>query len=150
SNLKRVVAPSGLLIVTTRSRGYPFHAAPFDYWRYEVDDIKVILADMELVEVVSDTLYPGVLACVRKPAAFRERSTSEIQLWSIVTGRRQPVVTGWEELRLRFSSPRRIVSTALPAPVRRAVWRWLPSPIARELRKHRQAVPRVQAGRQQR
>jgi SAM-dependent methyltransferase len=140
SNLKRVVAANGTLIVTTRSQGYPFHAAPFDYWRYELDDMRAIFADMEIVDLIADQLYPGVFVCVRKSAGFKERSTAEIRLWSILTGVRQATVTDGQEWRVRLGSPRRIASTVLPGRVRRAIWRLLPRPVARELAKHRRPI----------
>lgn len=142
SNLKRVVAAGGFLIVTTRSRGYPFHAAPFDYWRYELDDMRAIFADMEIEALSSDPLYPGVFACLRKPRSFQETPTANIALFSILTGRRQVGVTDRDELRIKLGSPRRIVSTLLPARVRQTIWRLLPRPLARSLAMHRRPIPR--------
>ena len=35
-NMKAVLRSGGHLLVTTRSRGFPYHGWPSDYWRYEL------------------------------------------------------------------------------------------------------------------
>ena len=89
SNLKRVVKPSGLLLVTTRSYGVDFHRDPFDYWRYECADFEVIFGDFTIEQLVQDPTDPGVFIRARKPAAFAERDLSEVRLYSILRQRRQ-------------------------------------------------------------
>ena len=37
ANMKGVLKPCGLLLLTTRSRGFPLHGYPNDYWRYEAE-----------------------------------------------------------------------------------------------------------------
>ncbi len=61
SNLKRVTKPGGKLIITTRSHGYPFHADPFDFWRYEPADMAKIFDDFVDVRFERDSDFPGRL-----------------------------------------------------------------------------------------
>lgn len=61
SNMKRMTHPNGILIITTRSPGFPRHEHPSDFWRFTADDFLKIFADMKM-EAVSDpqTDHPGV------------------------------------------------------------------------------------------
>ena len=72
SNMKRVLAPGGLLLLTTRSPGFPLHDYPGDHWRFTKQDALEIFADMEELEVVEDPMAPGILVRARKPAVFLE------------------------------------------------------------------------------
>lgn len=72
SNMKRVLAPGGLLLLTTRSPGFPQHDHPGDYWRFTAQDGLEIFADMEELEVTADSMAPGILVHARKPSPFSE------------------------------------------------------------------------------
>jgi hypothetical protein len=85
-NLKAAVAPRGLLLLTTRSLGFPYHDFPGDYWRYEPDDMRWIFRDFEDVRVAADPQHPGVFVRARKPAAFAEADLSGRELFSVVKG----------------------------------------------------------------
>ena len=87
SNLKRVCRRGGILVVTTRSTGFPYHAHPADYWRYEVDDFRTIFDDLDIVALERDEADPGVFLAARKPETFTERDLDNIALYSIVGGR---------------------------------------------------------------
>ena len=72
SNMKRVLVPGGLLLITTRSPGFPLHDYPGDHWRFTAQDALEIFADMEELEVTVDPMAPGILVRARKPMAFSE------------------------------------------------------------------------------
>jgi SAM-dependent methyltransferase len=88
-NMKTVLSPGGTILVTTRSRGFPVHGYPFDYWRYEPEDMARILADFEDVRIEQDPLEPGVLVVARKPCVPpAAASLSDIALFSVIAQRR--------------------------------------------------------------
>jgi SAM-dependent methyltransferase len=118
SNMKAVLRMGGLLIVTTRSLGFPFHFGPFDYWRYELDDARAIVAEMELVAAEADPIAPGVLVAARK-SATSPASLADVALHSMVLGRRSLDVSSWDILRFRLTTPRQLVRLVIPSPVRR-------------------------------
>ena len=93
SQFKRVLKPGGLLLVTTRSRGFPYHAYPDDFWRYEPADICAIFADFCLEKIESDSVNPGIFFKARKPQVFFETDTRQHALFSIIAGREILTVT---------------------------------------------------------
>ena len=94
SNLKRILKPNGVLLVTTRSRGFPYHGYPYDFWRYEVEDIRTIFSDLAVEIIEKDQVSPGVFVRAHKPSGFVERDLDAINLYSIVTHRHCRDVTG--------------------------------------------------------
>jgi SAM-dependent methyltransferase len=72
SNMKRALVPGGLLLLTTRSPGFPQHDHPGDYWRFTRQDALEIFSDMEELVVLDDPAAPGVFVRAKKPAAFFE------------------------------------------------------------------------------
>jgi SAM-dependent methyltransferase len=89
SNLKNVLRPGGALLVTTRSRGFTYHAYPCDYWRYEPSDMAAIFGDLEVSALEPDPLAPGVFMKAFKPADFEELDLTDYALHSIITGSRR-------------------------------------------------------------
>ena len=84
-----VMWDGGLLVLTTRSAGFPLHGYPEDHWRYSVEAMGQILKaaglDVERLEPDPDPASPGVFAKARKPAG-----------WSWPEGTRQ----AWDEVQV--------------------------------------------------
>jgi SAM-dependent methyltransferase len=109
SNLKRILRPNGVLLLTTRSKGFPYHGYPHDFWRYEVEDMNAMCSDLSIEVVEKDPLSHGVFVKARKPDGFSERNLEGINLYSIVTKRRCPTVTDFEVLVCRCKHPFRML-----------------------------------------
>lgn len=63
-----VVKPDGLLLITTRSPGFPYHPFPEDNWRYTRDQMWAILTTLQMVVLaIEDDPEPGVFALAFKP-----------------------------------------------------------------------------------
>jgi SAM-dependent methyltransferase len=92
-NLKRVLRPGGTLLVTTRSKGFKIHGYPYDFWRYEPDDMRRILAEFDVGTVEPDPQAPGVFVVARKPAVWEPQPLEEIELYSVVARRRVRDIT---------------------------------------------------------
>lgn len=112
SNLKGILRPGGLLLLTTRSKGFKYHAYPYDFWRYEPADLRAIFADLDIVTIEQDTDAPGVFMLASRPEAYAERP-SDVRLFSMVTGGRERSVSD-RQVRL-FLLRYRLVQRLSPA-----------------------------------
>jgi len=104
TNLKTILKPNGILLLTTRSRGFGYHGYPFDFWRYEVDDMNVLFSDLSIEVIEKDPRRPGVFVKARKPFAFSERDLITHELFSIVRYRRCRNIREFDILLHRFGS----------------------------------------------
>ena len=112
SNLKGILRPGGLLLLTTRSKGFKFHAYPYDFWRYEPSDLRAMFADLDIITIEQDTDAPGVFMLASRPEAFTERG-SDVRLHSMITGRPERSVSD-RQVRL-FLLRYRLVERLSPA-----------------------------------
>lgn len=62
--------PDGLMLVTTRSPGFPRHDWPDDHWRFALEDFYWIWAGWYMEDLRSDPALPGVFIRARKPPAW--------------------------------------------------------------------------------
>lgn len=67
--LIELIAPGGLLAISTRGPGFPFHAFPEDHWRYPTPLMGEILSSAGLTvrSCEDDPEAPGVFAVAFKP-----------------------------------------------------------------------------------
>jgi SAM-dependent methyltransferase len=84
NNMKAVLKRGGYVYLTTRSRGFPYHGAPYDFWRYEPRDIIKIFRDFEIVRLEADWEAPGIFLKARKPFDWKSVDLQDVALYSIV------------------------------------------------------------------
>lgn len=114
-NLKNVLKPNGILILTTRAKGFHYHGYPYDFWRYEVDDMTLIFADLLIEKNEPDPSMPGVFVKAIKPLSFKEARLDDIELYSIVAHKRCKTIRNYEITLFRV---KHVMSKLLPAPVK--------------------------------
>jgi len=88
NNMKQVLRPGGYIYITTRSKGFPYHAYPYDFWRYEQRDLKKIYSDFEIITLRQDHEAPGVFLKAKKPYNWKPNDLQEIDLYSMILGKR--------------------------------------------------------------
>jgi len=93
SNIKNVCKEGGIILITTRSRGFHYHADPGDFWRYETEDMESIFADCEILALEKDGSAPGIFIKLKKPRNFSEVKLTDYPLYSIVCERRVEEIT---------------------------------------------------------
>ncbi|QYY36321.1 methyltransferase domain-containing protein [Ruficoccus sp. ZRK36] len=88
TNMKRICRRGGILIITSPAIGYPYHGYPTDFWRYEIEDMKKMLSDFEILGIERDESGPGTFVAARKPMDYQECDLDPIELYSVVNGQR--------------------------------------------------------------
>ena len=91
-NMKAVLRPGGVLVITTRSKGFRYHFGPSDYWRYEPEDMVTIAANMEILAIERDPVSPGVFLAARQTPA-ESPDLGDLALYSMVKRRRVRDIT---------------------------------------------------------
>jgi SAM-dependent methyltransferase len=91
NNMKLVLKRGGYIYITTRSRGFPYHGYPYDYWRFETGDLIKIFRDFEIIRLERDWEAPGVFLKARKPINWRPIDLNDVALHSILLGKRVSV-----------------------------------------------------------
>lgn len=107
-NMKRVLKPNGYIYLTTRSKGFPFHAYPYDFWRYEVEDVQKIFSDFNIIRLQKDWQRPGLFLKATKPKNYAPNDISNIVLYSMIHGKRTVLTSDINDM--PFSRKGRLLS----------------------------------------
>ena len=122
SNLKGILKPDGILLCTTRSRGFEYHGYPFDFWRYEIDDMRILFSEFSIEAIETDPEAPGVFVKAHKPVPFRERDLKTHELYSMIRRKRCRNIQEFDILFFKFKQTVRLVlSRILPARVKTSI-----------------------------
>jgi SAM-dependent methyltransferase len=100
NNMKRVLKRGGYIYITTRSYGFPYHAYPYDFWRYEIEDMKKIFSDFEIIKLVKDHEASGVFLKAKKILNILI-DLSNIALYSMILGRRTTLIPKLSDMPLQ-------------------------------------------------
>lgn len=122
SNMKTLLAPDGVLLITTRSLGFAYHAFPYDFWRYEAGDMREIFSDLVITDLEPDPLAPGIFMKAVKKMPYTEKDLGGCELYSIIKGRRAFGVTSLECYAFYYKhigfSVREFLAWVLPRPLK--------------------------------
>jgi len=85
----RALTPGGLLVLTTRSEGFPYHGYPGDHWRFSVEAMGQIMdaAGMDILDLQADpdSFSPGVFVKARKPENWTQPRGMR-KTWAAIAG----------------------------------------------------------------
>jgi SAM-dependent methyltransferase len=123
AGIKTVLRDGGTLLFTVPSRGFGYHEYPFDFWRFEVEDLREIFSDFDLLTIRKNTEYPGVFLLARKPAGRPAADLGRINLYSILRQRRCDLdegskMTRFMKMKARLLEHRRSLRRFVPAGIR--------------------------------
>lgn len=102
TNLKGILKEDGVLLLTTRSIGFPYHGYPDDFWRFEQTDIAKIFSDLVVEANEIDEESPGVFVKGIKKHDFQELDLSDYVLFSIISNRRTKAVSEFDYIKVRL------------------------------------------------
>lgn len=86
--MKTILKPNGTIFLTTRSKGFGYHGYPYDFWRYEVEDLEKIFSDFKIISLKKDKNAPGVFLKAQKNRTNGTKDLSSIELYSMILGKR--------------------------------------------------------------
>lgn len=86
-NIKNICKAGGIILITTASYGHPYHGHPYDFWRYELEDMKHIFSDC-LIEKLEKGPTTGIFIKAEKTHDFVEKDLADHKLYSILLNKR--------------------------------------------------------------
>lgn len=78
--MKRIVMPEGLVLLTVRAPGFPKNGHGGDRWRYRESDLTRIFGDFEILEIQKDPMAPGIFFKARKQRMALETDIRALEL----------------------------------------------------------------------
>lgn len=99
NNMKNVLKPNGYMYITTVKRGFPYHEYPWDFWRYEIEDMKAIFSDFNIL-VLKEGPENSILLKAKKPLDWKPTDLSNIALYSMILGRRTRIIPSVSDIPL--------------------------------------------------
>ena len=104
SNIKNICKQNGIILIIVPSN-WSYHEHPYDFWRYNKDDIKNIFSDCSILALEEDAQKPSLIyAKIRKPNEFIEKDLTQYQLYSIITNKRVNDIRGSDLQSFYFKS----------------------------------------------
>ena len=82
ANMKSVLKPGGMILLTTRSPGYPLHEYPSDYWRFTRSDMVNIFEDF-YIRTFDDPSCSGVFVVGVKPNNWVSADLSNFEVGKV-------------------------------------------------------------------
>jgi len=84
SNIKQVVKSGGVILITSRSKGYP-ELRKSDFWRFGIGDMRKVFSDFTIDVLKKDPSgkFPGVMMRAKKPKIFIENDLRDHQLYRV-------------------------------------------------------------------
>lgn len=83
SEVKNICKKGGLILITTVCKGFGFHEYPGDFWRYEIEDLRDIFSDCEILMSEMYDSDHAVVIKVRKGVNFVEKDLTDYKLYSM-------------------------------------------------------------------
>jgi len=90
SNLKKVLRPGGIMVLSAPRPGRKYHGYPFDFWRYAKEDWRVILSDMIYLSICG--IKRGMVVKAIKPLDYEEAELGMYKLYSVIHQKRRTYV----------------------------------------------------------
>jgi len=82
-NMKTVLKPGGLLMLSTCTRNFAKHDHPGDYWRFEKEDFEKIFADFNISKINLTPEHNSIQMLARKPGTWQPIDLSSIEVYRV-------------------------------------------------------------------
>lgn len=84
-NIMKLLKIGGWLLLTTRSIGFHLHGYPFDYWRFQVEDMRKIFINFDNLKIEPDSRKLGVFVLAKMPKVFDSRNFNNLPIYHVIS-----------------------------------------------------------------